>query len=142
MDATNQNVPLITDRTQINQQMNPNQQPPHPGIAQANPQTFPVRTLKVLGGIQIGLGVLLGILSLIAVILDAMAIHVYCHDNNYDNSDNWYNSDYWSCMRMRRWKKTMFAFDVTCLVCSGWVGVFVIHVLTPFMARCTRYNIM
>jgi hypothetical protein len=141
MDATNQNAPLIIDRRQINQQMNPNQQPPHPGIAQANPQTFPVRKLKVLGGIQIGLGVLLGILSLIAVIIDAIAMHVYCQDN-YGHSDNWYNSEYWECRRMRRWRNTMFAFDVTCLVCSGWVCVFVIHVLIPIMTRCTRYNIM
>ena len=73
--------------------MNPNQQPPDPGIAQANPQTFPVRTLKVLGGIQIGLGVLLGILSLIAIIIDAIAMHVYCQDN-YGHKDQNGNYDH------------------------------------------------
>jgi hypothetical protein len=60
--------------------------------------------------------VLLGILSLIAVIIDAIAMHVYCQDN-YGHSDNWYNSEYWECRRMRRWRNTcvrvFMVFNVT-----------------------------
>ncbi|XP_052063448.1 uncharacterized protein LOC127703080 [Mytilus californianus] len=70
------------------------------GIQQAPPvgrqqQAFPVRTFKVFGGIQIGLGVLLGILSLIGVISDSR----YYHDHAW-----------------------FFTFDITCLICSGWYG--------------------
>ncbi|CAC5407303.1 unnamed protein product [Mytilus coruscus] len=74
------------------------------GIQQAPPvgrqqQAFPVRTFKVFGGIQIGLGVLLGILSLIGVI----------SDSRYYNDHAWF-----------------FTFDIACLICSGWKTGFMV----------------
>ncbi|CAC5377359.1 unnamed protein product [Mytilus coruscus] len=62
-------------------------------------QAFPVRTFKVFGGIQIGLGVLLGILSLIGVI----------SDSRYYNDHAWF-----------------FTFDIACLICSGWKTGFMV----------------
>ncbi|VDI55820.1 Hypothetical predicted protein [Mytilus galloprovincialis] len=85
MSATTANIPMSSQFM-----------PQEVGIQQALPvgrhqQAFPVRTFKVFGGVQIGLGVLLGILSLIGVISDKIA------KNN-----------------------TRFSFDMTCFICSGW----------------------
>ncbi|VDI55819.1 Hypothetical predicted protein [Mytilus galloprovincialis] len=87
MSATTANIPMSSQFM-----------PQEVGIQQALPvgrhqQAFPVRTFKVFGGVQIGLGVLLGILSLIGVISDKIA------KNN-----------------------TRFSFDMTCFICSGWIG--------------------
>jgi hypothetical protein len=59
--------------------INQSQQPVVGG--QTDPQTFPVRTLKIFGSIQIGCGILLGILSSIGVALDAIAMNAYCSEN-------------------------------------------------------------
>ncbi|CAC5423848.1 unnamed protein product [Mytilus coruscus] len=105
------------------------------GIQQAPPverqqQAFPVRTFKVFGGVQIGLGVLLGILSLIGVILDIIAWnkHDNCLTNNYYYGGNYYDH-YWICNRYND-VHALFAFDITCLICSGW------YVVTGFLPMC------
>ncbi|CAG2253212.1 unnamed protein product [Mytilus edulis] len=104
------------------------------GFQQAPPvgrqyQAFPVRTFKVFGGVQIGLGVLLGILSLIGVILDIIAWNKYddCRNNNYYYDG--YNDHYWMCRRYND-GHALFAFDITCLICSGW------YVVTGFLPMC------
>ncbi|XP_052063449.1 uncharacterized protein LOC127703081 isoform X1 [Mytilus californianus] len=87
MSATTANIPMSSQFI-----------PQVVGIQQALPvghqqQAFPVRTFKVFGGVQIGLGVLLGILSLIGMI---------------SNKSRYYNVH------------APIAFDITCLICSGW----------------------
>ena len=101
----------------------PNVSQPHfvEATVPTSQQIFPVRTFKVFGGIQIGLGILVGILSTISVVLDAVDM------NNYDdcitnfNYVYYYDSYmYWGCRGLRN-SHSLFAFDVTCLICSGWV---------------------
>ncbi|VDI74778.1 Hypothetical predicted protein [Mytilus galloprovincialis] len=108
------------------------------GIQQAPPvgrqhQAFPVRTFKVFGGVQIGLGLLLGLLSLIGVILDIISWNKYddCINNNMYNHYDPYSSgySYWLCRRYND-VHALFAFDITCLICSGW------YVVTGFLPMC------
>ncbi|XP_063419412.1 uncharacterized protein LOC134702439 isoform X1 [Mytilus trossulus] len=92
-------------------------------------RTYPVRTFKVFGGIHIGLGVVLGIISLIAVVTDAMGIQNY-HDcllhNEQLHNDSTY---YWSCRRYYK-SQELFSFDIVCIICCGW------FVLTGFLPMC------
>ncbi|XP_052063451.1 uncharacterized protein LOC127703081 isoform X2 [Mytilus californianus] len=93
MSATTANIPMSSQFI-----------PQVVGIQQALPvghqqQAFPVRTFKVFGGVQIGLGVLLGILSLIGMI---------------SNKSRYYNVH------------APIAFDITCLICSGWKTGFMV----------------
>ena len=118
--ATNQAGTLIMQGT-VNPPINQNQQPVVGG--QRDPKTFPVRTLKIFGGIQIGCGLLLGILSIIGVVLDAKAMNEQCKKYSY-NYDYDYNNlyIYWKCVDKRLNGRLLFAFDVTCIICSGWVS--------------------
>ncbi|CAC5407306.1 unnamed protein product [Mytilus coruscus] len=88
-------------------------------------QAFPVRTFKVFGGVQIGLGVLLGILSLIRMISDKIAQNKYhdCLANTYSvhYSGNYYND----CSRYYN-VHAPSSFDITCLICSGWKTGFMV----------------
>ncbi|XP_063442887.1 uncharacterized protein LOC134723187 [Mytilus trossulus] len=123
MSATTANIPM------------PYQFIPHVvGIQQDLPvgqqqQVFPVRTFKVFGGIQIGLGVLLGILSLIGVISDKIAKNKYddCLANTY--SDRYISYYYNDCYRYHN-VGLRLPFDITCFICSGW------HVLTGCLPMC------
>ncbi|XP_076109435.1 uncharacterized protein LOC143078459 [Mytilus galloprovincialis] len=96
---------------------------------QSSQRTYPVRTFKVFGGIQIGLGIILEIICLIAVVTDAMGIQNY-HDcllhNEQLHNDS---SNYWSC---RKYKKSeeLFLFDIVCIICCGW------FVLTGVLPMC------
>ncbi|CAG2212147.1 unnamed protein product [Mytilus edulis] len=93
-------------------------------------RAFPLKTFKVFGGLQIGLGVLLGILSLVGVILDITAWNKYddCLANIYSgttdhyNSGNFYDGSYWTCHRYNA-VQALFTFDIICLICSGWYFV-------------------
>ncbi|VDI74779.1 Hypothetical predicted protein [Mytilus galloprovincialis] len=105
------------------------------GFQQAPPvgrqqQAFPVRTFKVFGGVQIGLGVLLGILSLIGVILDIIAWNKYDDCRNKYNYYDGYNDHYLMCRRYYDDDHVLFAFDITCLICSGW------YIVTGFLPMC------
>ena len=94
---------------------------------QTDPQKFPVRTLKIFGSIQIGCGILIGILSIIGVVLDAIAMkeNRNCNENNYfyDYLDD-YNSNYYTylCSTKQKNRRLLFTYDVTCIICSGWVS--------------------
>ncbi|XP_052063431.1 uncharacterized protein LOC127703077 isoform X3 [Mytilus californianus] len=99
-------------------------------------QEFPVGRLKVFGGIQIGLGVALGILSLVGVIVDAIAMGKYkdcLHGGGlYSYNDPVYNenvmvSSYRFCSR---YSHVLLGFDITCLICSGW------YILTGLLPFC------
>ena len=134
--ATNQaGIPVIMQGT-VNPPINQNQRPVVGG--QTDPQKFPVRTLKIFGSIQIGCGILIGILSIIGVVLDAIAMkeNRNCNENNYfyDYLDD-YNSNYYTylCSTKQRNRRLLFAYDVTCIICSGWI--IMTGLLPLFMSR-------
>ena len=121
--ATNQaGIPVIIQGA-VNPPINQNQQSVVGG--QTDPQKFPVRTLKIFGSIQIGCGILLGILSIIGV---AMNEYRNCNENNYNNNyihDYYYNNNYYTyrlCLTKQANVRLLFGFDVTCIICSGWVS--------------------
>lgn len=119
--ATNQaDIPVIMQGT-VNPPIHQNQQPVVGG--QKDPQTFPVRTLKVFGSIQIGCGILIGILSSIGVVLDAIAMNEKRNCNK--NIDDWYNDNYYTnrfCALKQKNGRLLFTYDVICIICSGWVS--------------------
>ncbi|XP_052063447.1 uncharacterized protein LOC127703079 isoform X7 [Mytilus californianus] len=96
-----------------------------------NQHVFPVRTFKVLGGIQIGLGVLIGILSLIGVVMDTIGMHKLddCKYQQYQHSYD-YDPSYFNRCYSYRNSNLLFSFDLSCLICSGW------FVLTGFLPMC------
>lgn len=115
-------VPLILAGTSI-----PSQFQNSSNLA-GNQNEFPVRTIKILLSVQIGLGILLGILSLIGTILDGMALNNSCGYPNYyyyygySPCWNWDGNDYFG---------TLFAFDFTCLVLSSLyiaIGALLLHI--------------
>ena len=98
---------------------------------QTDPQKFPVRTLKIFGSIQIGCGILLGILSSIGVALDAIAMNAYCSENNHRYNRLYYHDN--MCSRKQENGRLLFAYDVTCIICSGWI--IMTGLLPLFMSR-------
>lgn len=109
MSATSASIPMSSQY--IPQGMGGQQVPP----VERQQQEFPVRTLKVFGGIHIGFGFLLGILSLIGVILDVIA------RNKYEDCLSKNLLEFWMC-RPGDDGHAILAFDITCLICSGWVS--------------------
>lgn len=108
--------PFVPQRVEIQQAI--------PGRIQT--REFPVRTFKVLGGTQIGIGVLLGILSLAGVIRNVNVWEQYddCFNKeNYGYYFNTYYGYYYSSCYGYEDGHALFAFEITCLVCSGWVSV-------------------
>ena len=106
-------VPLIIQGT-ATEPVHQNQQP------SSTNQTFPVRTLKVFGSVQIGLGILVGILSIIGVVFDAIAMHKYdlCGSYLYGGDEHWF------CRGRGEHFHRQFAFDLSSLILSGWVCTF------------------
>lgn len=91
-------------------------------------RVFPIRTLRVFGGIQIGLGVVAGVLSVIGMVLDGINMNKYCDYGPY--------YDYSRCSVI--WDApTLFAFDITCLIFSGW---FILTGTFPFCMTEKRQN--
>ncbi|CAG2212148.1 unnamed protein product [Mytilus edulis] len=128
MSATSASIPMSSQY--IPQGMGGQQVPP----VERQQQEFPVRTLKVFGGIHIGFGFLLGILSLIGVILDVIA------RNKYEDCLSKNLLEFWMC-RPGDDGHAILAFDITCLICSGWdiQGVWWNtnwFVLTGFLPMC------
>ena len=80
---------------------------------------FNVRTLKVFGGIQIGLGSLCGILGIAGVAVDSIKLNKMCN-TYYDKND--YNYNY-NCGELYYDTSALLGFDISCLVFSGWVSV-------------------
>lgn len=97
-------------------------QPP----ASGNTKEFPVRTLKVLGSVQIGLGIVLGVWSIVGVILDVISMLKECKQYDVDILYNFPAPNY-LCKNWAANSYKVFAFDITCLVFSGW------YVLTGFL---------
>ena len=116
--ATSQaGIPVIIQGT-VNPPINQNQQPVVGG--QTDPQKFPVRTLKIFGSIQIGCGILIGILSIIGVALDAIAMNEKRNCKDYVYYFN-YNTN-WMCSQKKKHGHLLFTYDVICIIFSGWVS--------------------
>ncbi|XP_052061922.1 uncharacterized protein LOC127701991 [Mytilus californianus] len=108
----------------------------------ADARSFRVRTLRILGGTQIALGIVCAILSLVGVAFDGVRMNKNCphHSNsyyyymyNYGTDSYYYYTDctyYW-------YASTLFGFNITCLIFSGWcllTGIF------PFCMNKKRRN--
>lgn len=85
-------------------------------------QVFPVRTFKIFGGVQIGLGVLLAIMSLIGTILDGINMNKTKNCFYWDMYYSSYEHQYHLCAYSNNYD-ILFAFDITCLILSGWVSL-------------------
>ena len=94
--ATNQAGTLIMQGT-VNPPINQNQQPVVGG--QTDPKTFPVRTFKICGGLQIGCG----IIGIIGVVLDVIIMNAKCREDTY-------------CGRNKGVSEVIY------VICSGWVS--------------------
>ena len=79
-------------------------------------RAYAIRTFHIFGGIQIGLGILSGVLSFAGIVLDGVNINKYCY--NYVADSNYY---YKRCAAYDN-ASFMLAVDIPCLVSSGWVS--------------------
>ena len=80
-------------------------------------RAYPIRTFHIFGGIQIGLGILSGVLSFAGIVLDGVNINNDCSDNyvvdsnyNYKRCTTYFDASF------------MLAVDIPCLISSGWVS--------------------
>ena len=80
-------------------------------------RAYPIRTFHIFGGIQIGLGILSGVLSFAGIVLDGVNENKECYDNYAD--DSYYS--YKICATDFR-ANAMLAIDIPCLISSGWVS--------------------
>ncbi|CAC5375804.1 unnamed protein product [Mytilus coruscus] len=100
-------------------------------------QEFPVGRLKMFGYIQIGLGIALGILSLVGVILDVIAMEKYQDcltgsdlNGHYDPVYNIYHTVGSYSRFCSAYSHLLLGMDITCLICSGW------YILTGLLPLC------
>lgn len=92
----------------------------HNLVAPSQEPIFRVRTFRILGGSQIALAIVCMVHSFIGVILDAIEMNRNCrysYKSYYGVHDPWF----WQCWIWRRYTEPLLAFDLTCLICSGWV---------------------
>ena len=97
-----------------------NQDNTHSDEYQRKYRDYKVGTLKIFGGIQIGLGVLCGILSLVGIIIDGNTKSKGCQyviDYSYG-----YSYTYRRCHDSYGFVDLFLGFDITCFVLSGWVS--------------------
>lgn len=88
----------------------------------SNERVFPVRKFKILGGLQIGVGGLLCLLSLVGVIIHSVRKSSDCAYSYF------MSYDYRCYYIYRNGNDTLFAFDITCLILSGWVSLNIVTV--------------
>lgn len=100
----------------------------------AETRGFRVKTLRILGGTQIGLGIVCAILSLVGVIFDGVRMNKNCpysySYNEYHQYGSYgnYNGYYTGCHYFL--SSTLFGFNITCLIFSGWVSkLLVLHAI-------------
>ena len=93
-------------------------------LVQSQPEEkcYPIRTLRIFGGVQIGIGILSALLSVAGIVLDGITSNKNCDYNYWDDSYYYYKrcAAYFDV-------SAMFAFDITCLVFSGWVSIISIY---------------
>ncbi|CAC5381050.1 unnamed protein product [Mytilus coruscus] len=92
----------------------------------ADARSFRVRTLRILGGTQIALGIVCAILSLVGVAFDGVRMNKNCpHNSNsyyyymYHYGTDSYYYGYTDCTYYLN-ASTLFGFNITCLIFSGW----------------------
>jgi len=113
----------------------------HPGTqntADPDARAYRTRTLKIFGGIQIGMGILCGILSLVGVIIDGINMNKYCSDSYNSYTSNAYTyqqyySNFSNCIQYRN-AGVLFGFNMTCLIFSGWVRLHKIYISMCFQS--------
>ena len=90
----------------------------HPGA-----WAYTIRILKWFGGIQIGIGILCVILSLVGVITNGINMNKPCSMYDDDYGFNSYYGNYRNSNCIQYSKASMlFGFNMTCLIFSGWVS--------------------
>ena len=113
----------------------------HPGTQNTtdpDARAYRIRTLKIFGGIQIVMGILCGILSLVGVVIDGINMNKYCSYYSYYGYgiNNQYFSSYDNCRQY--WNSgVLFGFNLTCLIFSGWVSLHKIYI-----AMCFQSSVM
>ena len=110
----------------------------HPGTQSTDDldvQAYGIRTLRIFGGIQIGIGILCGILSLVGVVIDGINMNKYCSYYPYYGYDinSQYFSSYNNCRQYRN-SGVLFGFNMTCLIFSGWVSLHKIYITMCFQS--------
>ena len=92
-------------------------------LVQSQPEEkcYPIRTLRIFGGVQIGIGILSALLSVAGIVLDGITFNNDC--------DYTWNDSYYYYRRCAAYVDVgaMFAFDIICLVFSGWVSIISIY---------------
>jgi hypothetical protein len=79
--------------------------------------------LRILGCIQIAIGAMCILISCIGIVLDAVDMTRNCNQGAmYNGYSGRHDSMEWGCWMWRRFTESLFAFDITCLICSGWVS--------------------
>ena len=110
----------------------------HPGTQHTvdpDARAYRIRTLKIFGGIQIGMGILCGILSLVGVVVDGINMNKFCSYNSYyDYVNNPYYSNYDNDCRQYWNAGVLFGFNMTCLIFSGWVRLHMIYITMCFQS--------
>jgi len=93
-------------------------------LVQSQPEEncYPIRTLRIFGGVQMGIGVLSALLSVAGIVLDGITSNKDCDYNPWD-------VPYYYYQRCAAYLdvSAMFAFDITCLIFSGWVSIISIY---------------
>lgn len=80
-------------------------------------RAFGVRKLRLFGGLQIGAGGVVFLMSIVGIVLDGINANKYC---NYQYEYWWLNDDcrdYWDA-------PTLLGVDIPCLILSAWVRPF------------------
>lgn len=96
--------------------------------SQPEEKCYPIRTLRIFGGVQIGIGILISLLSVAGIVVDVRNRNTYC---NYNPGDP---SHYQRCEDNSN-GALMLIFDITCLVFSGW---FILTGAFPFFMSQNR----
>ena len=84
---------------------------------------LPIRVLRILGYIQIAIGAMCILISCIGIVLDAIDMTLNFNQGTiYIGYSGRHDSMEWGCWMWKRFTEPLFAFDLTCLICSGWVS--------------------
>jgi hypothetical protein len=82
-----------------------------------------IRVLRILGCIQIAVGAMCILISCIGIVLDVVDMTRNCNPGAmYNGYSGRHDSMKWGCWMWRRFTDSLLAFDLTCLICSGWVS--------------------
>ena len=111
----------------------------HPGTQSTDDpdvQAYGIRTLRIFGGIQIGIGILCSILSLVGVVIYGIDMNKhYCSYNSYYDYDYYQHySNYRNCRQFKGIAGVLFGYNMTRLIFSGWVSLHKIYIIMCFQS--------